>query len=398
MQAGAAALGGLRVARYRIVLKAREQLLLPPYKGSTMRGAFGRAFRRVSCRVDCGSDLDLCPSCNQREACPYVYVFETPPPPQSEVLTKYRAVPRPFVIEPPLDSRTAYQAGEQLSLGLVLIGRAVELLPLFIMAFRDMGAVGIGQRAGRPQGGRLDVIEVRGVAGEVIRPAGLVRGVVNADLPTDPELEPVVYSSAAGRLHDVNVVRTAADLAREAAALHAQLDALGPGGTPKGGRDAGPGTPKHPRDGGPALGLRFLTPARLKYQRDLATRAEFPILIRNLLRRVSALSYFHCGVRLDMDFRGFLDRAASGRILHDETRWLDWERYSNRQETRMALGGLVGRITYTGDLTQFLPLLVAGAYVHVGKATTFGLGQYVIEVGAPAAAARCRTGSTQAGL
>ncbi|NJN99775.1 MAG: CRISPR system precrRNA processing endoribonuclease RAMP protein Cas6, partial [Anaerolineales bacterium] len=42
------------------------------------------------------------------------------------------------------------------------------------------------------------------------------------------------------------------------------------------------------------------------------------------------------------------------------------------------MGGLVGRVTYEGDLTEYLPLLALGELIHVGKGTVFGNGQYQI--------------------
>ena len=59
--------------------------------------------------------------------------------------------------------------------------------------------------------------------------------------------------------------------------------------------------------------------------------------------------------------------------------WIDWERYSNRQETKMKLGGFIGSITFEGDLEPFLPFLLLGEYIHVGKGTSFGLWEYEIE-------------------
>ncbi len=41
----------------------------------------------------------------------------------------------------------------------------------------------------------------------------------------------------------------------------------------------------------------------------------------------------------------------------------------------MLMGGLVGEVGYAGDLAEFLPLLRYMEKVHLGKATTFGLGK-----------------------
>jgi hypothetical protein len=58
---------------------------------------------------------------------------------------------------------------------------------------------------------------------------------------------------------------------------------------------------------------------------------------------------------------------------------VDWERYSSRQEQRMNLGGLVGRVRYAGALGPFRGLLAAGEALHAGKASVFGHGQMRLE-------------------
>jgi len=45
----------------------------------------------------------------------------------------------------------------------------------------------------------------------------------------------------------------------------------------------------------------------------------------------------------------------------------------------MKMGGFIGSITFEGDLEPFLPFLLLGEYVHVGKGTSFGLGKYEIK-------------------
>ena len=38
--------------------------------------------------------------------------------------------------------------------------------------------------------------------------------------------------------------------------------------------------------------------------------------------------------------------------------------------------GLIGRVTYAGELAEFVPFVGLGAFLHVGKNATFGLGKY----------------------
>src|SRR5581483_5468919 len=69
----------LAASRYRVSFIAVEALDLPFYLGSTLRGAFGHAFRRVACPALYGA----CPIPAQ---CPYHLIFETSPMPGSEAL------------------------------------------------------------------------------------------------------------------------------------------------------------------------------------------------------------------------------------------------------------------------------------------------------------------------
>jgi hypothetical protein len=41
--------------------------------------------------------------------------------------------------------------------------------------------------------------------------------------------------------------------------------------------------------------------------------------------------------------------------------------------------GFIGRITFEGNLKEFLPLILAGEYVHIGDDAVFGNGWYKVE-------------------
>jgi hypothetical protein len=231
-------------------------------------------------------------------------------------------VAHPFVLEPPETDRREFAPGDGLEAGLVLIGRAVALAPYFLAACREMGRQGVGRGRGRF---RLE----RAMAQDPEGPRGRV-----------------VYDGAEDLLAPAVPFWSGADLASRPAADAERMT------------------------------LEFLTPTRLRQDADLVVRPEFATLATALLRRISVLAEIHCGHRPGIKARALLESAAEVRVEESQLRWHDWERYSARQQTRMALGGFVGRVTFAGPLGPWLPLLYLGEVLHVGKGTAFGLGKY----------------------
>jgi hypothetical protein len=315
-------LSHISIAHYRLTLETLEPLYLPPFKGSALRGGFGHTFKRLVCF----QPRPCKERCQLGNACPYGYIFETAPPKDAEVLRNFTSVARPFVIEPPSDPRTEIPLGQQWTFGLTLMGRGVNYLPYFVAVFKELGQVGLGRARG----------QYRLLA-------------VDAQSPYDATIEPI-YRPQDERINDTNLLISGEIIAARAANL--------------------------PRD---HITLEFLTPTRIKHKRRWVRRGPpFDALIKTLLGRASSLSYFHCNQRLEADFRGLIDRAADVRIAQSETYWEDWSRFSGRQKQHIEMGGLVGPITYQGDLRPYLPLLVLGELIHVGKGTVFGNGQYIV--------------------
>lgn len=334
-------LGDFRLARYRLTLESVRGLSLPPFKGSTLRGGFGTAFKRIVCSQ---RESKTCTGCLLHSTCPYGYIFETPPPPEAQKLRNYQDVPRPFVFEPPADSRTEFAAGERLEFGLVLVGRAIALFPYFIVAFRELGEAGLG-RGRRP-------VRLLHVSSDPSPGPG--EGSVEGP-GEGPGGARQVYDGETNTVSGTDVTLTGEEII-------AGVDRRLAGGL------AGAGS----------LRVRFETMTRLTFDGHLQRRPEFHVLIRNLLRRLSSLAYFHHGFELRLDFPGLIERAAQVRLVQDGTTWVDWERYSSRQDERMKLGGIVGEAVYeapAGVLAEFLPLLALAEFTHVGKNATFGLGK-----------------------
>ena len=312
---------GLRYGKYTFSCELDAPAILPEYKGSTFRGAFGTALKKVVCalrRQDCGA-------CPLRRRCLYTRVFETPvaqAPPEGLRMT---APPHPFVLEAPATLERTFAAGERLDCNLLLFGPVNEGLPYFVYAFQQAGRIGIGKKInGRRPGFQLHK--------------------VSAD-------SRVIYSGGDEwvSMNDPEGVLC-----------------LSEGGVP------------------PETDLRVTvtleTPLRLKFQNRIKADLPFHVLIRAMLRRVSTLFACHAGAEPELDYKGLLERAAEVRTTENNLRWYAWERYSNRQQQRMPLGGMIGSVTYEGKLSEYLALMDVCSKVHLGKNTTFGLGKIGVSV------------------
>ena len=141
------------------------------------------------------------------------------------------------------------------------------------------------------------------------------------------------------------------------------------------GAEAAPERPALPLPEGP-LTLRFPTPLRLRVRHRFADQIRFRDLAFAMLRRTLEMAHTHVpGAAVDWHFQPLLEKASQVRLLESNLRWHDWERWSERQQSAMKLGGLMGRVTLEGDLAVFGPLLRMAEVIHVGKGATFGLGR-----------------------
>jgi len=307
----------MHFGKYHFYSVFEEDAILPPYKGSTFRGLFGHALRKIVCVLETGD----CSACMLNGKCLYAQVFETPVGGPGEGKQRMAALPHPYLIEPPADEKTRYAIGDNFDFTLLLFGRFNESLPYFIFAFERMGQMGAGKR----------------INGK--RPRFVLEKVTSKGME--------VYSGAARKIQG--------DCPPENMVLPAM-----------------PSAPVH------RLEMNLLTPLRLKYLNELESTLPFHVLIRAALRRVSALFAAYGNGEPNLDYRGLVRRAQESVIAESHLHWLDWRRWSNRQEQEMLMGGLMGSITYAGELTEFMPLLQLCETLHLGKQTAFGLGKIKI--------------------
>ena len=302
----------LPVARYRFSFRMEDDVRLPEFSGSLLRGQFGAALRRAACMTGARD----CTGCPLYRTCPYPAIFDAPPP-EMHALQRFSQVPNPYVVEPPpLGARHA-AAGEILSLHIVLVGRALDQLPLIAYALQRAFGHGIGRLRAR---GRLQDIAVEG--------------------PNGPES---LWDAEHSRLAPHEPMLTVPPLPN--------ID---------------------------TVTLKIVTPLRLQNQghRVPTVGLKPRSLFTALLRRTSLLFELHAALpSLAHDAPRL---AAAAERLVDERRleWKDWTRFSSRQEREMTLGGVIGEWTLSGDLGELLPWFWLGQWLHVGKNTTMGMGRY----------------------
>ncbi len=311
--------GNLNFSVYRLTLLAEERIQLPRFnKGITLRGAFGTVFRRLVCH-DLKAD---CATCRLAENCPYCHVFNPLVPSDAKRLRLNRDIPRPFVIKPPLEGGDVYEPGECLCFDLVVVGKAQDFLPYFIVTFEELGRQGIGVGRGKYQLKQLEAMTQDGSWREI-------------------------YDYKSRMVRPPEACLDAGRLVENGNAFENRLH------------------------------IQFLTPVLLK-ERGRWVKPEFGPLMKRLRDRVNALAYFYCQDTLDMDFKEFGDRAERVRSVKDDLRWVEEKRYSKNRNLNHMLKGYVGDVVFEGELGSFLGLLRLGEFFHVGKATAFGQGWYRI--------------------
>lgn len=250
----------------------------------------------------------------------YGYLFES-----NSDQPGQRDAARPFVLLPPLEGRALAQ-GERFVLELHLFGQATDHADKFLEAIVQAGRYGLGRERAS-----FELVKV------------LVRE---------------------GRRSWVHASR-GANWKRSFLPLPTALSAF---------------VPELPEQEVSEIQVEFVTPTRLIFRGQRVLHPGFHIVLRSLLRRLDSMLTHHGGQPLSFDFPVELSLAEKVETVHSSTRWVDWERVSSRQG-RHLMGGIVGKTTYRGDFPRrWLELLALIPAIHLGKATTFGMGRSQMQI------------------
>ena len=336
----------LRIGLFRFTIIPVQPLEVPAInKGNMLRGGFGHAFRRLCCIPQC-TDARTCPLA---DSCPYKAVFEPSPPPGADRLSKNQDIPRPFVFRAPQSLQTRYEKGKRFEFGLVLIGRALEFLPYFVLSFRELATEGLGLNRAQCT---LEQVEQIGTCA-----TGNGNGNGKAEL---------IYSA------DDQVFRSSQSLGADDWIKARLRDFSGVSGNASTQR----------------LTVHFLTPTLLRADGEVIRRPEFHHVFKRVRDRINALSTFFGNGPVDVDFRALGKQAERVRTVSSKIEWAERFRTSSKTHQRHELSGFVGKCIYKFppdesaiSNIEFLEWLALGELLHVGKHTAWGNGRFELGEG-----------------
>ncbi|MEI7556906.1 CRISPR system precrRNA processing endoribonuclease RAMP protein Cas6 [Candidatus Chlorohelix sp.] len=305
-----------------------ERVVLNQHKGAALRGALFHAIRKVGCSC---LELTSCRPCPLVEACPVSFLLAT----VDDDGKRGGDVPRPFVINPPLEAKNIYEVGDTFNFGLTLFARSVKFLPYLVVGLQQMEREGLGVKyESSPGRWRRGSLRLRNIA---------------ALNPLSGE-EQILFKIGNRAIEAPNKPTT-----------HSEVLAI---------------TKSNGADQVYKLRFNFLTPTRLIKEGKPLSRPDLPILTQRLVERLSSLSSEYGKHELVLDYDSLLREASEMTLVEDRTYWGEVRSYSNRQQQDLSLSGFMGEVTYLGRAGKLIPLLLWGQLTHVGKDATKGNGWY----------------------
>ena len=222
-------MNSLTLLRLHVTIGLLNDAHLPPYKGSSLRGAIGHGMRALTCSTKTAD----CAGCGRIPDCPFTRLFKPDQMPG-------RSIPASYVIDPPALRETRFMRGDRLAFTLTLFGDAADCVATWINAMKVAGArFGLGENRAR-----FEVIRV-----EAENPAG--------------GTAPVPEDGACARSESLPGFSLAEAIAYFA--LHPARNAA----------------------------VQILTPLKFKDKGSVINDLTAPLFFETLFRRLKSLSYFY---------------------------------------------------------------------------------------------------------
>jgi len=315
----------LTLLRLRALLAACETGPMPHAPGSTLHGAIGRAIKHTACAFPDAAHRP-CAGCAVLARCTYPPLFEPQPIPGQS------SPPPALLLAPGAAMPARLQPGSIVPIDLVLVGKAIQALPLLLAVLARMASAGLGPLRVPCTIVRVDAVDAAGTPYAAVQ----------------------VGAEVAGREPDPLTTR---------AWLYRASTLPGVG----------------------TVTCDIRTRLRLQRQGFVSSDAPtFADVAKALVRRAAALAAAHCAEDAPFpDPRPWLAAAESIELREAHLRWEQHERRSARTGHTMPLDGFLGRLTYGGppeSLALFVLILLLGETIGLGRGCSFGNGRYSLDL------------------
>jgi len=312
-----------RLASYRIILSAEGKgINLPQHKGSLF---LDKKFQEILLGYSCKISSKKCSECFLNMRCPYAAFYE-------KIVSNlwssrgFGPLPAPFSWQLPLEKKTEYMTGEDVTFKLNLFGDAINYLEIFIRTLQDFAA----------EGSRAKLSKF------------LIKEVI-AENPMSGDNQ-VIIKDMDNKYAKTDVFISGEDIEKWAKQK----------------------TPVK------SLSLLFLTPTLLREEGAFLREPLFDVIIKKLLMKISALFYFyHQRKEMEFSYQELIDKAKEVQKVKDLSRFVSWEKEKKGQ---FPWGGLLGKVDYTGIQDDLIPLLKLGEFLHLGENVPFGFGRYRMDI------------------
>ncbi len=340
----------IEYTKFKFELETAERVRLNPFFENTLRGLIGAQIHKLCC----SNALEKCSLCPDMHGCLYSYLYNTPAKVSSENLSKYNSLPHPYVFYFPR-GRLIFEKGEKIVFYLTLFGRALNYLSYYVHGVSNSCKAGIGR----------DRVPLKLKSVEAFYSETLQETIYTAEEP--------FLSSFKRQTLDLETALTGI-ISESINSENEYKDK-----TSSSLKDCETAYNHYKNEVNKNIKLLFNSAFRVKENERLVSEIEFSTIIKSLLRRFSNIAYFHCGRETDIDFKKIIEKAKNINALTKDITWFEYDRYSIKQNAKMKMGGIIGDIIFK-SAEPWKNLLKIGETIHIGKNTSFGFGNYNIEV------------------
>lgn len=308
----------LSITRITTTIEATQSVAWPHFAGSTLRGAFGRAFRKAACITG----QDKCGGCPLRNSCAYGVVFDPAAPAQPLHPSFRDGMPR-YIVQPPALGACQLPSGQTQNFNLLLLPGTQAHHGLVVHILRTA----VEKELFQP--GLFKLLDTQ-VSQDAVPQSSTLPHMPGSDNTAPANANPAKTHITLRWLTPLRLQQQGRPVFKPQ-----QLDAQGL--------------------------VRALLRRQMQWQQMTDQKPQVPTPNSTPEQQ----DPLQCAQTCTLDTR----------LLQ----WHDIQRHSGTQNQKLPLGGLIGAATLSGPtaaMQTLLPLLQLGELLHIGKETVMGLGRY----------------------